>query len=351
MEKPSRAEYSAAEILDWAESNTLILTPKFQRRGVWQQGAKSFFIDTLLRQMPIPPIYIRLRQAKEKNRIIREVVDGQQRLAALTDFMRGEYALAKSLPSDWRGKTFEQLSKDEQTRIEKSTFATETFQGISDQEVLEVFSRLNTYSVPLNAQELRNGRYFGPFKQFAYETAHEYLEFWRTNRIFTERGIARMEEVELVSELVIAGLDGMQDKKNSIDDYYAKYDESFPNRDQCKTRFDRTMATISEAFTDALAETEFHRSPLFYTLYTVAYHRLYGLPGIDLQRKSGAVKEFELQQLVAAVVFLSDAIEAYKGGKEVSPKLVGFVSAAQRQTDNIKPRQTRFTTLYKRAFQ
>ncbi|HTQ77054.1 MAG TPA: DUF262 domain-containing protein, partial [Burkholderiales bacterium] len=95
MEKPSRAEYSAAEFLDWAEGKTLILTPKFQRRGVWQQGAKSFFIDTLLRQMPVPPIYIRLGQAREKNRVIREVVDGQQRLAALTDFMRGSYALAK----------------------------------------------------------------------------------------------------------------------------------------------------------------------------------------------------------------------------------------------------------------
>lgn len=350
MNKPRRGEYSSSEFLDWAEDNKLVLTPKFQRRGVWQQGAKSFFIDTLLREMPVPPIYVRLSQAKEKNKVIREVIDGQQRLTALIDYMRGEYGLSKSIPAAWSGKKFEQLTEDERGRIENYKFAAETFQGISDQEVLEMFSRLNTYSVPLNAQELRNGRYFGEFKQFAYAVAHQYLEFWRNSGVFTERGIARMEEVELVSELAIAGLSGMQDKKKSIDEYYAKHDDKFSDRKQIETRIDRIMETIAENFGLMLRETEFHRVPLFYTLFTVIYHRLYGLPLQNLHRQSGALKGAEIERLSTQLEELSDAIEQYKSGGEPAQNLVPFVSASQRQTDNLKPRQTRFETLYKRAF-
>lgn len=301
--------------------------------------------------MPVPPIYVRLGQAKEKNRVVREVVDGQQRLTAIIEFMRDGYTLSKTLPSPWRGKRFSGLTPDERKRIEKYTFATETFQGISDQEVLEVFSRLNTYSVPLNAQELRNGRYFGQFKQLAYQTALDYLEFWRTNGIFTERGIARMEEVELVSELVIVGLAGMQDKKKSIDDFYVKYDDDFDSRDQCKSRFDRVLSTISEAIPGSLDETEFHRPPLFYTLYAVVHHRIFGIPGVQQRGKFGSLKKAEAARLLAELITLSDAIESYKNNDEVSEKLVPFVSAAQRQTDNLKPRLIRFGTLYQRAFE
>jgi hypothetical protein len=350
MQKPSRGEYAVVEFLDWSEARTLVVTPKFQRRAVWQRAAKSFFIDTLLRQMPVPPIYLRLAQAEEKNRVVREVIDGQQRITAVLEYLRGEFALSKSLPAAWRGKGYEQLAPAEQERIRNYSFAIETFSGLSDQDVLEMFSRLNTYSVPLNAQELRNGRYFGKFKQLAYTLAYEYLEFWRQHRVFTERGIARMEEVELVSELIIASMAGMQDKKNSIDDFYAEYDEDFSGASTQKSRFDRVMDVINTAFPEGLSETEFHRPPLFYTLYLAAYHRLFGLPKATRPRKPGALRQSEVDRLSKAVMSLSTAIESFRQDEDVSPALAGFVAASQRQTDNLKPRQTRFNALYTRAF-
>jgi hypothetical protein len=350
MQKPNRAAYTASEFLDWAETQALVLTPKFQRRGVWQEAAKSFFIDTLLREMPVPPIYIRLTQSTQKNRVVREVIDGQQRLTALIQFMRGEFALSKNLVAPWRGKTFSHLSAEERKQIEDYSFSTETFQGIPDQEILEIFSRLNTYSVPLNQQELRNGKFFGEFKQLSYKIAHQYLEFWRENRIFTERGIARMEEVETVSELLIVGLAGMQDKKKSIDTYYERYDETFRERDSSESHFDKVMNTISAAFSGTLGETEFHRPPLFYTLYAVVHHRIYGVPGITFPRNPSAIKAEELQRLTSAVVALSAAIEDQRNEEAVPDNLLPFVVAAQRQTDNLRPRQVRFDALYARAF-
>src|SRR6202011_615663 len=110
------------------------------------------------------------------------------------DFIEDGFTLSKTLKAPWKGKKFSQLSDEEQEQIMSFSFPAEIFKGISDQQVLEVFCRLNTYSVKLNAQELRNGKYFGLFKTAAYALALEYLEFWRKHRIFSEQNIACMLE-------------------------------------------------------------------------------------------------------------------------------------------------------------
>jgi hypothetical protein len=199
MEKPERSSYIPQDFLQWRESSSLDLTPKFQRRGVWTPAARSFFIDTLLRQLPVPPIYIRVAQSEDRRRPVRQIIDGQQRISCVLDYLDGKFRLSRTVPGSWAGKTFEGLSPAEQQNIATHTFSSELFHGISDAEVLEIFARLNTYNVLLNSQELRNGRYFGFFKQSVYQLGHEHLEFWRRQHIFTERSIARMLEVELTS--------------------------------------------------------------------------------------------------------------------------------------------------------
>src|SRR5262249_39332290 len=129
-----------------------------------------------------------------------------------------------------------------------------------------------------NAQEKRNGRFFGLFKDASYNLALKHLEFWRSQGVFTDRTIARMLEVELTSELLIAGLDGMQDKKKSIDSFYRDLEDEYPTKDRDESRFKATVDEINEAFNGDLQDSEFRRPPLFYTLYCVVFHHLFGLP-------------------------------------------------------------------------
>jgi len=352
MQKPNRSSYSAMELLDWTASKHLVLTPKFQRRGVWQIAARSFFIDTLLRGMPVPPVYMRLTQSEKRDKVIREVIDGQQRISAVTAYMRDEYALSRSLTASWRGKRFSQLSTTEQDEIRNYAFNAESFQGISDAEVLEIFSRLNTHSVPLNSQELRNGKFFGHFKQVAYLLAYEHLEFWRANKIFTERGIARMEEAELVSELLAASLEGLQNGKKSLDSIYSRYDEAFDNRGEIEKRFRSAMAEIAEAVGD-LNDSQFFRLPLFYTLYCAVYHYKYGIPGVNLKRprKVDVSLSSKLQEkLSEAVIYMSDVLDAAKNEMPVGDSDMPFVAAALRHTDDLKPREARLEVFYRHAF-
>ena|ERR1700674_2267655 len=210
--RTEQAFFSPNDFLLWQEKELFQITPKFQRRPVWKTPARSYFIDTMLRGMTVPPIYLRKTQDAAKTKTIREVVDGQQRVRGVLEFIAGEYKLSNNLKAPWAGKRFEELSEDQQRMIREFSFPTETFKGISDQQILEVFCRLNMNGVALNRQELRNGRYFGLFKTASSELALAYLEFWRKHKVFSEQSIARMLEVELVSELLIAGRDGMQDK-------------------------------------------------------------------------------------------------------------------------------------------
>lgn len=350
MTQATRSVYTPTDFVQWRAANCLSLTPKFQRRGVWKPAARSFFIDTLLRGMPVPPVYIRTMQSPNRDRIIREVIDGQQRISAVLDYIDGEYRLSKSLRAPWASKSYSALAVPEQDRVMGYAFSAEVFQGISDLEVLEIFSRLNTYSVKLNAQELRNGRYFGPFKQTMYGLAHEHLEFWRRHGAFTERAIARMLEVEFVSEIVIAFLAGMQDKKKSIDEYYLNNDEQFTESDAVSRRFREVADSIGLAFSTDRDLGEFKRTPLFYSLFCAVYHRRYGLQGVSLATPKKSISVAERLSLSEAVAKLSDVIAEGRAKQRVAERYQEFVAACLTQTDNLKPRQVRLRTLYRMAF-
>jgi hypothetical protein len=301
--------------------------------------------------MPVPPVYLRETQSPERDRVIREVVDGQQRIAAVLDFMEGKYRLSKTLNGPWAGKTFSALPTEQQDCVTTYPFSVEVFNGISDLKVLEIFSRLNTYSVSLNNQELRNGRFFGLFKQSVYALAYEHLEFWRRYRIFTEQNIARMLEAEFVSEVFIAFLAGQQDKKGSIEDFYDRYDEQFSARSRIEKRFREVVDEVGESLGDALTETIFRRPPMLYSLFCVLYHRQHGLPGSSLVTPRKRLSQRERVSLREAAEELSARVEAARAGETMPARYSAFVKACLQQTDNIKPRETRFRALYGAAFE
>lgn len=351
--KPERSTYTPLDFREWHSAGSLVLSPKFQRRSVWTTPARSYLIDTLLLEMPVPPIYMRVVQSAARDRVIREVIDGQQRMSAILDFISDKYSLSKNIESPYAGRKFSKLPQDEQDKILQYSLICEVFHGIEDPEVLSIFARLNTHSVKLNAQELRNGRWFGRFKQASYRLAYEHLEFWRDHSIFTDAKIARMAEVELTSELLILGLDGLQDKKKSIDNFYEELDEEFPKSAIAIERFKRVIDEIGLSCGEALPQSEFRRVPLFYSLYGAVYHRLFGVPGIDIATPAASrISAAEREALAGTVLRLSQLVTIAKADSEegVPGRHQRFVAACLRQTDNIKPRRVRLEKIYPTAY-
>lgn len=352
MKLPERSSYTPLDFLQWQQASGLVISPKFQRRGVWNRAARSYLIDTLLLGLPVPPIYIRVVQSADHKSIIREVVDGQQRVSAVLDFVADKYTLGRKIEYDAIGRKFSDLKQEEKDRILQYSFVCEVFYGVEDRDILKIFARLNTHSVRLNSQELRNGKFFGDFKKTVYALALEHLEFWRQKRIFTETAIARMQEVELSSELLILMMAGMQDKKKSIDEFYEKHDEEFADSKNLSRRFRSVIDEINSLNVE-LGGTEFRRTPLFYSLFAAIYDRMYALPAGSLTAKAtGKMTAVDREGLENAIQTLSEVVTAAKAKADdaIPKRYERFVAACLRQTDNLAPRRTRMETIYKLAF-
>jgi len=178
--------YSINDFREWDERDELVLSPKFQRRRVWSEKAKSYLIDTILRGLPIPPIFIREKIDSTK-KTIREVIDGQQRLATILDYLNDGLKVLKIHNEDYGDLYFSELPEDIQNEILKYNLSVNIVQTPEDKEVLGIFARLNTYTVPLNKNELWNAKYFGLFKQTVHSLAHEYYTFWVETKILSDK--------------------------------------------------------------------------------------------------------------------------------------------------------------------
>ena len=83
------------DVLGWYERKELILSPKFQRRAVWKPKGKSNLIDSIIKGFPLPPFFIREEVEVVARRTTREVIDGQQRIRSIMEFIAGEFTMQK----------------------------------------------------------------------------------------------------------------------------------------------------------------------------------------------------------------------------------------------------------------
>ena len=123
-----------------------------------------------------------------------------------------------------------------------------------------------------------NASHFGPFKVLADKIGFDYNEYWTSQKILTAQQILRMQEVNLVADILISMVEGIKSKKQ-IKRYYSVYENDFPHDvDLLEVRFRRVVEVISELFPEGLSNSEFRRNHIFYTLFTAVYHCLFGLP-------------------------------------------------------------------------
>ena len=333
--------YSINDFKEWHSRKELVLTPYFQRRMVWSDKARSYLIDTIIRGLPIPKIYMRHILESKTHKSIREIVDGQQRIRTVIDFLEDGFKVSKVHNAEFGGKYFSELSDDVQKDFLRYEISTDMVLDARDEFILDIFARLNTYTVPLNKQELRNAKYFGSFKQTVYLLGREFYQFWLKNKILSQKHILRMEEAELVSELVIAMIDGIQ-AKSVIDKYYEQYDDSFPGNAKIVNEFKHTIDSIGDIFEDTLENSFFHTREGFYTLFCVIYDILYLIKNSSLKSRV-AIKPITYSKIRNSVLDLEAAFQK----PEEYPKYKKFIEAFHTHSTSSQERKSRHITLVK----
>lgn len=149
-------------LIDEIKTKELIVRPSFQRNRVWDQSRQSKFVESILLNIPIPTLFF--AEDDDKSKV---VVDGQQRLLALKDYMDNRFPLRnlEVLPG-LNAKRFDDLTERQQRIIRNRTLRCLVISARSDSEIrFQVFERLNQGGMPLNAQEVRHCVYRGPLNK------------------------------------------------------------------------------------------------------------------------------------------------------------------------------------------
>ncbi len=279
-----------SDFLAWQRMGALDLQPRFQRRSVWKPGAKSYLVDSVVRQLPVPLIFLRERLDLLNGETIREVVDGQQRLRTLIGFIDPQ-ALPDYEPKDdfftvsrvhnaaIARRSFAELPGRYRAAILSYRFSVQILpEDMSDRDILEVFARLNSTGQRLTKQELRNAAFFGECKTLMYQLALEQTERWLAWRLFTSEQLTRMPEVEMTSDLCYNILHGLSGKSQArLDRMYKDLDEDFPESGVVATRFRAVISALQNTFGSSLTGTVYSAEVHFFTLFVAAYHLMYGL--------------------------------------------------------------------------
>lgn len=335
--------YSVADFLEWNGSNLLDLSPKFQRRSVWTRAAKSFLVDTILRGKPMPKVLLTQELAGQKN--VRTVVDGQQRIRTILEFAAGSFTILKAHNETYYAKTFDELDDDARNAFLQYEIGVDLLYNISLSDMLDIFARINTYSVTLNRQEKLNAKYLGVFKISAYELGHRYASYFLASGVLNEKQVSRMAEAQLASEMLVSLVGGVQSAKN-VDRYYKKYetldgipDDILSSRDL----FSEAMMYIGAIYkAEELENTNWTRQHWFYTLFTCVAHALRPLEGLENAPRP-ALSAAAVAQWRASLDEISAKYDEYteEDAEEVPQAFQRFINFARRGTTDTEARRER----------
>lgn len=168
-----RNDFMLPQVLDYVRKERWINTrPEYQRRLRWDNKKKSQLIESFIMNIPVPPIFLFENDLNQY-----EVMDGQQRLNAITEFYNNEFKLSGlKVWSSLHGRNYASLPPKLKRGLDRAKISSVIL--ISDPGETEklqedirshVFERLNTGGEKLNAQELRNSLYSGPLNDLIIE--------------------------------------------------------------------------------------------------------------------------------------------------------------------------------------
>jgi hypothetical protein len=235
----SSRDWTVETIVRQIEQKNIDLDPAFQRRNAWRDHRRSRLIESFILGFPVPQLVL-AENPRVRGSFI--VIDGKQRLLTIASLYLGDYRAYWTEPS-FSGlsvlKEFNDVSLDaflsedayaiSRRRLGNADIRTTVISGFRDEDVLyDIFYRINTGSVPLSSQELRQVLNRGEFAKFLLEATGKENPLWQVLGI--EFPDPRLRDVELLLRLIAlrrfsAGYRG--NLKGFLDDSMKKLNSSW----------------------------------------------------------------------------------------------------------------------------
>ncbi len=235
-----------ADLILGIQSGWIQTNPEYQRSGqIWPLRAKSFLVETVLLEMPIPRVLLHAIDRPDLPHEI-DIIDGQQRCTVLAEFRSGGFALSADIDDENNhGKTFSQLTSRQRSIFDNYPVRIDQYSGITHLQIRQVFRRLNYYTAPLNAAEQRHAQFYGELSRFVETQSKAWRDTFVKLRAFTRTQRLRKADQQLMAELVDAMLNGISTPTaKSLRDVYQKHERRFPSARNFEIRLNRARAQI-----------------------------------------------------------------------------------------------------------
>lgn len=264
VESISTTGVKIIELYNRIDNDLLNMQPDYQRKLVWKKQHKYAFVDTILRNFPFPEIYIASTDIDVEKMVASEVVvDGQQRLSTIVDYIKGEgdFESQKKVPS------FDSLSTKDKKEFLNYKVSVKDLKTIGEDLIKEIFQRINSTEYSLNDVERNNALYGdGEIALFVKQVAENKVvsdeetdiivseddrlliyNFFRTNNVFTANDVKRMYDFQyfmLIISTILEG--GYFGRSSQVDQYLEKYNSEFPQHELIIGKFKNSISIIEK---------------------------------------------------------------------------------------------------------
>lgn len=233
--------------------------PPYQRdMNVWSMEQKSFLIDTIFKNFPIPPIFLEQKINPDTGITNYDVIDGKQRLSAIIGFINNEIPLPKNFGNDIYGNKelnnlyFNEIKEkakfDNNIRILIGNFwayslSIEYIENPDTKIVDNIFDRLNREGTQLNAQELRKAQYYDTI---LYNDIIKYRNDKFILSLTYKLNKNRLEDIGFLTELFLLTINNKiyDGNENVIDKIFSEVVEIYDER--CSKKINKNFIQIKD---------------------------------------------------------------------------------------------------------
>ena len=330
-QRPRHNFQTIAWFRDLYKRERLDLEPPFQRRSVWNQSFKDYFIDTVLLGYPTAAIFL-YEEFSLAGEVVYRVVDGKQRLTTIFEFLEGAFPVGERAQlSSVRGKYWDQLDAEVKKRFWAYEFLVEYLPDTEETLINDIFDRINRNVAKLSPQELRHAKYDGVFI-----TSAEELSKWMTEKLplgfpnLQERSKRQMKDVEVVAQLLLYLEAGAKSYSQAdLDKAFSERDESWDAKTDVEGRFRDTVSRIANVV--SCGDFELHRTRLknqadFYSFFAA----MSALPENEIPDQDVATR---------LATFISTVEDAE--ARDQNHVAAAYFDAARSASNDAGPRNTR----------
>lgn len=335
---------SILDLSNLYDHGNLNLEPGFQRQSVWTERDRAKLIDSILRNYPLPAIFLYKRE--EDGKLVFDVIDGKQRLESILMFsgaMRGRFSTRTQLPGadsvDWVNWSVLKRNGLQHLITGYEIPVIEVDGEIGD--IINVFVRINSTGKALTRQEQRHARYYNsPFLKEASRLANRFETYFLGNRIFSPGQLSRMKHIELMCELMLSIVQGdVLNKKTALDRVMAT--RSFDGRQlgRASRMVTTTLNRIGRMFPN-LYTTRLRQVTDFYSLAVlIGKFEQEGL--ILTDRRLNRLAWDLLQAFATRVDEIRDLQRKAKGARPDQELYRDYLLTVSQMTDDVAQRRKR----------